>query len=135
MGQPQPGSVLWGALAVVLLLTPLGIMASGAAWGEWAPKDFGDAAGRAQITVASRSAAPPSAVPVGLARLANLWTAPMPDYAPHFVKSAGFGYLLSAMFGVGLILAVAWLLQRLAQIAMPSASKSAERLAGERRER
>jgi cobalt/nickel transport system permease protein len=106
---------LWGILAVVLLLTPLGILASGAAWGEWAPKDFSNAATRAQITVASKSVAPPMAAPAGLSRLAKLWTAPMPDYAPHFVKSASFGYLLSAMFGVGLILAVAWLAQRLAQ--------------------
>jgi cobalt/nickel transport system permease protein len=110
---PQPHAGLWGVLAVVLLLTPLGILASGAAWGEWAAKDFSEGAGRAQITAASRSAAPPVAVPQGLARLAKVWTAPVPDYAPHFVKSAGFGYLLSAMFGVGLILSAGWVMQRL----------------------
>ena len=103
---------LWGALALALLLTPLGILASGAAWGEWAPRDFASAAGRAQITAASGNAAAPAVAPSGLARLANLWTAPLPSYAPHFVKSAAFGYLLSAMFGVGLILALAWLAQR-----------------------
>jgi cobalt/nickel transport system permease protein len=99
---------LWGALAVVLLLTPLGILASGAAWGEWAAKDFTSTAGRTQITAASGNAAAPVVAPGGLARLANLWTAPLPEYAPHFVKSAAFGYMLSAMFGVGLILAVVW---------------------------
>jgi cobalt/nickel transport system permease protein len=99
---------LCGALALVLLLTPLGIVASGAAWGEWAPRDFSDAAARAQIAAASGNSAAPLAAPSGLARLANLWTAPLPNYAPHFVKSGPFGYLLSAMFGVGLILAVAW---------------------------
>jgi len=124
MGHPGNAAL---ALAVVLLMTPLGIVASGAAWGEWGPKDFSSAAGRAQITIASRSAAPPAAVPSGLARLAKLWTAPMPDYAPHFVKSAGFGYLLSAMFGVGLILAAAWLGQRLVQFANPVANGYAER--------
>jgi cobalt/nickel transport system permease protein len=103
---------LWGALAAVLLLTPLGILASGAAWGEWAPKDFASAAGRAQIAAASGNAAAPQAAPSGLARLANLWTAPLPDYAPHFVKSTAFGYMLSAMFGVGLILMAAWLAQK-----------------------
>jgi hypothetical protein len=97
---------------VVLLMTPLGILASGAAWGEWAAKDFSNSATRAQMAAASGRAAPPMAVPSGLARWANLWTAPLPDYAPHFVKSAAFGYLLSAMFGVGLILMVTWLLQR-----------------------
>jgi cobalt/nickel transport system permease protein len=111
-GKRQGIRTLWGALALVLLLTPLGIVASGAAWGEWAPKDFGNAAARAQITAASGNAAAPAAAPSGLARLANVWTAPLPDYAPHFVKSAGFGYLLSAMFGVGVILAVAWAAER-----------------------
>ena len=106
------GANLWGALAVVLLMTPLGILASGAAWGEWAAKDFSNSATRAQMAAASGRAAPPVTVPSGLARWANLWTAPLPDYAPHFVKSAAFGYLLSAMFGVGLILAVTWLVQR-----------------------
>lgn len=106
---------LWGVLAVVLLLTPLGIVASGAAWGEWAPKDFADSAARAQMAAASGNAVPPVAAPAGLARLAKLWTAPLPDYAPHFVKSAAFGYLLSAMFGVGLILGAGWLAQRMRQ--------------------
>jgi cobalt/nickel transport system permease protein len=103
---------LWGALALVLLLTPLGILASGAAWGEWGAKDFTSAAGRAQIAAASGNVAAPAAAPSGMARLTGLWTAPLPDYAPHFVKSAAFGYLLSAMFGVGAILAVVWMLQR-----------------------
>jgi cobalt/nickel transport system permease protein len=105
---------LWGALAVVMLLTPLGILASGAAWSEWAPKDFSNAATRAQMAAASGNTAAPVTAPAGVARLAKLWTAPLPEYAPHFVKSAAFGYLLSAMFGVGLILAVAWLAQRMA---------------------
>ena len=126
MAAPPPATRrLWGGLAIVLLLTPLGILASGAAWGEWAPRDFSNAATRAQITAASGNAVPPVAVPSGLARLANLWTAPLPDYAPHFVKSAAFGYLLSAMFGVGLILAVAWLVQLVTQrLAAQSATQS-----------
>jgi cobalt/nickel transport system permease protein len=27
--------ILWGALAVIAILTPLGLLASGTAWGEW----------------------------------------------------------------------------------------------------
>jgi cobalt/nickel transport system permease protein len=122
----QAARRLWGALAVVLLLTPLGIVASGAAWGEWAPKDFVNAGTRAQIAAASGNAVAPVAAPSGLARLANLWTAPMPDYAPHFVKSAAFGYLLSAMFGVGLILAVTWVARRLTESANQSANPAAK---------
>jgi cobalt/nickel transport system permease protein len=117
---PAAGA-LWGALALVLLLTPLGILAGGAAWGEWAPKDFADPVRRAQIAAASGRVAPPMAAPAGVARLARVWTAPLPDYAPHFVKSAGFGYLLSAMFGVGMIAGAAWLLQRITRrIAQPA---------------
>lgn len=101
---------------MALLLTPLGIVAGGAAWGEWAAKDFSDAATRARIAVASGSVVPPAAAPSGLARMSALWTAPMPDYAPHFVKSAGFGYLLSAVFGVGLILSAAWIVQCLGRV-------------------
>ncbi len=58
---PAAGARLWGALALVLLLTPLGIVASGAAWGEWAAKDFSETATRARIAAASGGVAPPAA--------------------------------------------------------------------------
>jgi cobalt/nickel transport system permease protein len=83
-------------LATLLLLTPLGILAVGTAWGEWSPSDF-----------------PAPALPQGLGRLATLWTAPFPDYAPPFLRSASFGYMLSAVFGAGLILLAALLADRL----------------------
>jgi len=108
---PKTPRSLWGGLALLMLLAPLGILAGGAAWGEWAPKDFADQAARAQITAASGNVAAPAVAPIGLARLAGVWTAPLPDYAPRFVKSAGFGYFLSAIFGVGIILGVVWLTQ------------------------
>jgi len=41
-----------------------------------------------------------------LQKLSGIWTAPFPSYAPAFIKSQFFGYLLSAMFGVGLLLGV-----------------------------
>jgi cobalt/nickel transport system permease protein len=97
---------LWLGLAVLMLLTPLGILASGAAWGEWAASDFADASARQQIAAASLGQAPPAQVPRGLARLSSIWTAPWADYAPGFVESAAFGYVLSAMFGVGLVVLV-----------------------------
>ena len=75
-----------------MLVTPLGILAVGTAWGEWSPSDF-----------------PAPALPQGLARLASIWTAPIPDYAPPFLRSASFGYILSAVFGAGLILLAALL--------------------------
>jgi cobalt/nickel transport system permease protein len=90
---------LWIAVAALMLLTPLGILAAGTAWGEWSPAAL-------THSVAPANTDPPHAIPSGLQRLSNLWTAPFPAYAPTFVRSRSFGYLLSAMFGVGLLLAL-----------------------------
>lgn len=112
-GTPAPGGwrtvrPLWIGLAVLMVATPLGLLAAGTAWGEWGVEDFKKPAARQEIAAASGRIAPPEHVPGGLERLASVWTAPMPDYAPAFLKSRHFGYLLSAMFGVGLIL-LTWL--------------------------
>jgi cobalt/nickel transport system permease protein len=95
---------LWLALAALLILTPLGILAVGSAWGEWAPEDFSNPASRSAIASASRHQSPPAEAPRGLRSLSSFWTAPMPRYAPPFLKNPAFGYLLSAMTGTGLIL-------------------------------
>jgi len=95
---------LWIRLALLMLLTPLGILAAGTAWGEWGAKDFSDPHMRQQIAAASGQVAPASSQPQGLARLSSLWSAPFPQYAPPFVRHPAFGYVMSAMFGCGLIL-------------------------------
>lgn len=95
---------LWAALALLLVLTPLGILAAGSAWGEWMASDYSNPAARAQIAASSFSQAPPEHAPAGLARLSAVWTAPFARYAPTFVRSAALGYMLSAIFGVGLIM-------------------------------
>ncbi len=95
---------LWIRLALLMLLTPLGILAAGTAWGEWGARDFSDPQLRQQITAASGQVAPPSEQPRGLARLSSLWSAPFPGYAPPFVRHPAFGYVMSAMFGCGLII-------------------------------
>jgi cobalt/nickel transport system permease protein len=97
---------LWGALAVMLVLTPLGILAAGSAWGEWMASDYSNPAVRSQIAASSFQQAPPTNPPVGLARLSTVWTAPFARYAPPYVRNAGFGYMLSAMFGAGLIVLI-----------------------------
>jgi cobalt/nickel transport system permease protein len=96
---------LWTAVALLMLVTPLGIFAAGKAWGEWSASEFSNAAGQARIAAASQDVSAPASVPAGLQRLSSAWTAPIPAYAPQFVKSRPFGYLLSAMFGVGLLMA------------------------------
>jgi cobalt/nickel transport system permease protein len=94
---------LWWAVSFLMLCTPLGILAAGTAWGEWSSADWMNPHAREQIGVASGNHAPPSSVPVGMQKLSTLWTAPFPGYAPRFIKSPGFGYLLSAMFGIGFL--------------------------------
>jgi cobalt/nickel transport system permease protein len=95
---------LWIALGALMILTPLGILAAGSAWGEWSVEDFSNVEARQRIeAVSSHQPAPPEA-PSGMRRLASFWTAPMPRYAPPFLKSASFGYLLSSLAGTGLII-------------------------------
>jgi cobalt/nickel transport system permease protein len=107
---------LWIRLALLMLLTPLGILAAGTAWGEWGAKEFSDPQMRQQIAAASGNIAPPSQQPQGLARLSSLWSAPFPQYAPPFVHRPAFGYVMSAVFGSGLILGffllMAWMTDR-----------------------
>jgi len=104
---------LWWVVAFLMLFTPLGILAAGTAWGEWSSADLTNPHTRKQIEAASGNHAPPSSVSVGIEKLSTLWTAPFPGYAPRFIKSPAFGYLLSAMFGVGLLV-LASLLARVA---------------------
>jgi cobalt/nickel transport system permease protein len=95
---------LWLGLGALMILTPLGILAGGAAWGEWVASDYADPAARQQIAASSLNQSPPAQPPKGLERLSSVWTAPFSQYAPPYVRSRAFGYLLSAMFGVGLVM-------------------------------
>lgn len=103
---------LWIGLALLMIATPLGLLAVGTAWGEWSVKELSDPHAHPGIAAGPGDVAPPE----GLARLADFWTAPFPDYAPEFLKSRPLGYLLSAMMGAGLIiligLGVGWLAGR-----------------------
>jgi cobalt/nickel transport system permease protein len=85
---------LWLGLAVVVVFTPLGILAVGTAWGEWSPAEFS-----------------PGRVPLGLERLSSLWAAPFARYAPSFIRNASLGYLVSGVMGVGIIVLLGLLLR------------------------
>jgi cobalt/nickel transport system permease protein len=97
---------LWIGLALLLVLTPLGILATGTAWGEWSARDFSNLPSREKMAAASRNTSPPARPPQGLDRLSSVWTAPFPQYAPSFVRRPVVGYALSAMFGAGAIILV-----------------------------
>jgi cobalt/nickel transport system permease protein len=101
---PRPARALWAGLGALMVATPLGLIAGGIAWGEWTTADLANPTTRAAIARASGGVAPPQAVPQGLARLADLWQAPLPGYAPAFLHSPAFAYIASAFIGTGLIL-------------------------------
>jgi hypothetical protein len=96
-------SKLWLALGVFILLSPLGLIATGTAFGEWGldqlPKEVGF-------------------VPAGLAKFADLWRhAPLPDYGvpgldANFMQSAA-GYILSALVGAILIAVIVSLFSKI----------------------
>jgi cobalt/nickel transport system permease protein len=110
MAEPTSGAgarslrPLWVGLCMLMILTPLGILAAGSAWGEWLASDYSNPAIRSQIAQSSFQQPAPLHAPEGLERLSSLWTAPLVRYAPPYVTSAAFGYLLSAMFGAGLVM-------------------------------
>jgi hypothetical protein len=90
---------LWIALLVMALLSPLGLylpglFESGAAWGEWGLDEIRALWGYA---------------PTGMAKSAELWRAPLPDYALPGQQNAplsrlGLSYILSALVGMGVCL-------------------------------
>ena len=98
---------LWLILLVLAVLTPLGLWLparfhAGDTWGEWSPRTVRDRAGF---------------VPEGMAREAERWSAPAPDYAPRGwearpLRHLGLAYLASALAGLAICGAALWLLGR-----------------------
>ncbi|MCS7255265.1 MAG: cobalt transporter CbiM [Thermomicrobium sp.] len=105
---PQPATprrpLVWLIAAVIILLTPLGLVASGSAWGEWSAAELQQLVGY---------------TPSGLARWEGWWRAPLPDYSlPWLPAEASFleqalAYILSAIVGVGLVSAAVFALRLL----------------------
>jgi cobalt/nickel transport system permease protein len=82
-------------LTVLVVLTPLGLIAQGTAWGEWGSDEIKGMFGY---------------IPAGFAKFADFWHALMPGYtvAPlegSFLGSS-VGYIISAVVGIALISSV-----------------------------
>lgn len=85
----------WMALVALALVSPIGlylpqIMKAGSAWGEWGVEEIKQMIGYA---------------PAGMEKHANIWKAPIPDYALPGQGQAspsrlGLAYLLSAFAGI-----------------------------------
>ena len=51
--------------------------------------------------------------PTGLTQWSSFWTAPIPDYAPGFLRSTVAGYIISAIVGIAVVVGIAALIGRL----------------------
>jgi cobalt/nickel transport protein len=100
---------MWIGLAVLALLSPVGLilpdkLKAGAAWGEWGADEIEKMLGY---------------VPQGMKKLAEIWQAPMPDYAFKGWDNLGLGmlslaYIISAVIGITVIVAIIMLLGKIA---------------------
>lgn len=74
---------------VLIMLVPIGLLASGTAFGEWSVEEVQERVGY---------------IPAGLEPLSNLWHPPMPDYnqpeSPTTFTDSALGYYVAAIFGV-----------------------------------
>jgi cobalt/nickel transport system permease protein len=86
---------LWAFLGVLVVASPLGLLAPGTAWGEW---------GAEELTKMGLKT-----IPQGMARLSGLWGAPLADYDLPALGNANLGYILSAVLGILVVALVIWL--------------------------
>jgi len=91
------GRRLWLIIAALMVLTPLGLLAAGTAWGEWSATDLVSGTGTTPVLAKA---------PTGLARLAEFWAAPLSGYNLPFMANEQFGYIMSALVGIGTIILV-----------------------------
>ena len=86
---------VWVAIAVLVVASPLGLLAPGTAWGEWGTKEL------ASMGLGT--------IPAGLEKLSSLWGAPLAGYDLPALGNINLGYMLSALVGILVIGVVVWL--------------------------
>jgi cobalt/nickel transport system permease protein len=89
----KPLRWLWASFGVLVLLTPIGVLARGTAWGEWGAEELKATLGF---------------VPAGLEKVGAIWSAAIPEYAPAFIRNPMLGYLFAAVVGSALVVGVTW---------------------------
>lgn len=92
-GAKQKTKAVYGLIAALICLTPLGLLATGTAWGEW---------GADEIKKVVSGGTSLGFVPKGMANGFN-YEAVMPDYSVHGLPEAA-GYILSAAAGVAIFI-------------------------------
>jgi cobalt/nickel transport system permease protein len=106
-------------LAALIILTPLGLLTMGHAWGEWSAGDFKNPAARTEIVKATAGSEIPTQAPSGLQRLEKVWAAPFRNYAPRFIGNTSVGYIFSAIMGVAFLVLLILTLGALAKRTRP----------------
>jgi len=91
--------VMWVSLAVLVVATPIGLLAPGTAWGEWGTKEL--------------SGLGLSFIPQGMQHLSGFWSAPLADYDLPLLGNANLAYILSALVGILVTIVVVWLFSTL----------------------
>lgn len=86
---------LWAGLGVLVVASPLGLLAPGTAWGEWGTQEL--------------SKMGLKAIPAGLEKLSTLWGAPLSGYDLPVLGNTNLGYVLSALLGIVITVLVVWL--------------------------
>ncbi|RNC29012.1 MAG: Fused nickel transport protein NikMN [Candidatus Dichloromethanomonas elyunquensis] len=92
-GAKQKTKAIYGLLLALICLTPLGLLASGTAWGEW---------GADEIHEVVSGSTPLGYTPEGM-RHGFSFGAVMPDYSINGLPEAA-GYILSAVAGVAIMI-------------------------------
>ena len=90
---------LWVVLVVLIIASPLGLLAPGTAFGEWGKDEL-----------ASRGL---GYIPAGLQKLSGLWGAPFANYNLPALGNVNLGYVFSAVAGIVIIAVVVWLFSML----------------------
>jgi cobalt/nickel transport system permease protein len=90
---------LWVVLLVLAVVSPLGLLAPGTAWGEW---------GTEELTKMGLKT-----IPQGIAQLSGIWGAPLAGYDLPALGNANLGYILSAFLGILVVSVVAWLFAKI----------------------
>jgi cobalt/nickel transport protein len=97
---------LWIGLAIMALLTPLGVylpdkLKAGGAWGEWGPEELEKLLGY---------------VPEGLKKMADFWKAPVPDYnfggENAAMSSQVISYIISGVIGIAAVAIVIYVITK-----------------------
>jgi cobalt/nickel transport system permease protein len=91
---------LWITLAVLAVVSPIGLLAPGTAWGEW---------GTEELTKLGFSF-----IPTGMQKLSSFWSAPASGYNLPSLGNTPAAYILSAIVGILIVSIITWLFTKLA---------------------